>query len=311
MKLFEKRIGLALGGGGARGLSHIGVLKVFEKEGIPIDVIAGTSIGAVVGGAYACGVSPEELEKKVLTYVESAEFQSSVFKAMADIYGGKQESLAQKIEIFLKNQFYIIQMLFKPGILSKDIFQSMIDYFIPDMLIQDTRIRFRAVATDLITGEEIVYSEGPIREAVMASSAVPGAIEPVKKGERLLSDGGIISMVPVNVVKKEGANVIIAVAVDRSIPTYEELMTVKDIINRASDITSAKLEEYELMGADIVIRPFVKNMHWADFSQTTDLVREGEKTALAMLSRIQTMRSSFRTWIDSIKTLGARRQYQD
>ncbi len=261
MKLFEKRIGLALGGGGARGLSHIGVLKVFEKEGIPIDVIAGTSIGAVVGGSYACGVSPEELEKKVLTYVSSAEFQSSVFKAMADIYGGEQESLAQKIEIFLRNQFYIIQMLFKPGILSKDVFQSMIDYFIPDILIEDTRIRFRAVATDLITGEEIVFSDGSLREAVTASSAVPGAVEPVKEGERLLSDGGIISMVPVNVVRKEGVDLVIAVAVDRGMPTHEDLATVKDITNRASEITSAKLEEYELLGADIVIRPFVKNLH--------------------------------------------------
>ncbi|MGZ3648519.1 MAG: patatin-like phospholipase family protein [Syntrophales bacterium] len=155
----------------------------------------------------------------------------------------------------------------------------------------------------------MVYSEGPIREAVIASSAVPGAIEPVKEGARLLSDGGIISMIPVSIVRKEGANIAIAVAVDRGIPTYEDLATVRDIINRASEITSAKLEEYELMGADIVIRPFVKNVHWSDFSQATDLVREGEKTALAMLSRIQTMRSSFRTWSDLIKMLGSRKQY--
>lgn len=143
---------------------------------------------------------------------------------------------------------------------------------------------------------------------MIASSAVPGAIEPVKEGARLLSDGGIISMIPVSIVRKEGANIAIAVSVDRGIPTYADLATVRDIINRASEITSAKLEEYELMGADIVIRPFVKNVHWTDFSQATDLVREGEEAAVAVLSRIQNMRSSFRTLSDLIKMLGSRRQ---
>ena len=164
MKLLRKRIGLALGGGGARGLSHIGVLKVFEQEGIPIDIIAGTSVGAMVGGAYAGGVSSEELERKVQEYVNGAEFQASTIKAMADIYGREQESLTQKIQSFLKNQFYIVQMLFKPGILSSDDFRFMINYFIPDIQIEDTRIPFRAVATDLISGEQIVFSvqcQGP------------------------------------------------------------------------------------------------------------------------------------------------------
>jgi NTE family protein len=304
MKWPRKRIGLALGGGGARGLSHIGVLKVFEQQNIPIDIIAGTSIGAMVGGAFACGISSDQLERHVQEYVNSAGFQSSTVKAMADVYSREQERLTNKIQNFLKNQFYIIQMLFKPGILSTSDFQFMIDYFIPDIQIQDTLIPFRAVATDLINGEQIVFSQGSLRQAVLASCAVPGVIEPIREGNRLLSDGGIVSLIPVRVARDEGADLVIAVSVDRDIQTDDELKTVKDIYYRACEITSAKLEKYELMDADIVIRPNVKNLHWASFSKAVDLVREGEKAAQEMLSSIKNRRSYFKTWMNSIKTIG-------
>ncbi|HYA15146.1 MAG TPA: patatin-like phospholipase family protein [Syntrophales bacterium] len=302
----RKRIGLALGGGGARGLCHIGVLRVFEQEGIPVDVIAGTSIGALVGGAYACGLSADELERKVHDYINSEEFKSSAIKTMSDAYSGKQEDLTQKIQSFLKNQFYVIQMLFKPGILSTDDFQSMIDYFIPDVLIQNTLIPFRAVATDLITGDQVVFSEGFLRQAVTASCSVPGVIEPVIDGKRLLSDGGIISMTPVSIAKREGADIVIAVAVDRDLRTDDELKTVKDIYYRASEITSIKLEKYELLEADIVIRPDVKNLHWTGFFHAIDLIKEGEKAAKEVLSSIRDKRSFFKTWVNSIKTLVSR-----
>lgn len=304
MKWPRKRIGLALGGGGARGLSHIGVLRVFEKANIPIDIIAGTSIGAMVGGAYACGISPGELELRVQEYVNSAEFQSSTVKSMADVYNREQEHLKHKIQSFIKNQIYILQMLFKPGILSSIDFQNMINYFIPDVQIQDTPIPFRAVATDLISGEQIVFSQGSLRHAVLASCAVPGVIEPIREGGRLLSDGGIVSLIPVQVARDEGADIVIAVVVDRDIRTDDELKTVKDIYYRACEITSAKLETYELMDADIVIRPDVKNLHWTSFSKAVDLVGEGEKAARQMLPRIQDRRSYVRTWINSIKTIG-------
>ncbi|HVO66630.1 MAG TPA: patatin-like phospholipase family protein [Syntrophales bacterium] len=306
MKLRRKRIGLALGGGGARGLCHIGVLRVFEQEDIPVNVIAGTSIGALVGGAYACGISADELERKVQDYINSEEFKSSVIKTISDAYSGRQEDLTQKIQSFLKNQFYLIQMLFKPGILSTDDFQSMIEYFIPDVLIQNTLIPFRAVATDLITGDQVIFSEGSLRQAVTASCSVPGVIEPVIDGKRLLSDGGIISMTPVSIAKREGVDIVIAVAVDRDLHTDEELKTVKDIYYRASEITSIKLEKYELLEADIVIKPDVKNLHWTGFSDAIDLIKEGEKAAKEVLYNIRNKRSFFKTWVKSIRTLASR-----
>lgn len=191
MKWNSKRIGLALGGGGARGFAHIGVIRVLKQEKIPIDIIVGTSSGALLGGAYASGTTPEEMERKIDEYLNSKEYQSSAIRTIEKAHDGDQ-SLTQKIQGFLQNKFLLLQAMFKPGILSAEEFQSMVDFFIPDILIQDTLIPFRTVTTDLISGEQIIFSEGPLREAVMASSAVPGAIEPREKGEMLLSDGGIM-----------------------------------------------------------------------------------------------------------------------
>jgi NTE family protein len=281
----KKRVGLALGGGGARGLAHIGVLRVIEKEEIPIDLIAGTSIGALVGGAYASGSSSDELQKKAEAYLNSDEFRSSTIRAFEAAHAKGEISLAQKIETYLRNHFYLIQAMFRPGILSNEDFQVTIDYFIPDIQIEETRIPFRAVATDLVSGEEITFSEGSLRQAVMASCAVPGAVMPLKEGERLLSDGGVICRVPSSVARREGADIVIAVVVDRGIGS-EELRTVVDVYLRVSEIMGERLKQYELADADVVILPEVGESHWSSFSQAMTLVDEGEKAARAKLDDI-------------------------
>ncbi len=282
----RKRIGLALGGGGARGLAHIGVLRILEKEEIPVDLIAGTSIGALVGGAYASGISSDELQKKAEEYLNSSEFRSSTIRAFEVAHAKGEIGLAQRIETYLRNHFYLIQAMFKPGILSNEDFQVTIDYFIPDIQIEDTRVPFRAVATDLVTGEEITFSTGSLRQAVMASCAVPGAIAPLKEGERLLSDGGIICRVPSSVARREGADIVIAVVVDRGIGS-EELRTVVDVYLRVSEIMGERLKRYELADADVVILPEVGESHWSSFSQAMSLVDEGEKAAREKLDEIR------------------------
>jgi NTE family protein len=282
----RKRIGLSLGGGGARGLAHIGVLRVLERAEIPIDLIVGTSIGALVGGAYASGFSPDQLEEKVDEYLHSTEFRSSAMKFFEAAHEKGEAGLAERIQTYLRNRFYLIQAMFKPGILSNEDFQTTINYFIPDIQIERTRIPFRAVATDLISGEEIIFSQGPLREAVMASSAVPGAIEPFKEGERLLSDGGIICVVPTSVARQEGADIVISVAVNRGIGS-EELRNVRDVYLRVNEIMGEKLKNYELAEADVVILPTVGDLHWSDFSQAMHLIHEGEKAAKKKLGEIR------------------------
>jgi NTE family protein len=291
----RKRIGLALGGGGARGLAHIGALRVLEKEKIPIHLIAGTSIGALVGGAYASGINADELQKKAEAYVSSDEFRSSAIKSFEPAHAKGEIGLAQRIQAYLKNHFYLIQAMFKPGILSNEDFQATIDYFIPDIRIEETQIPFRAVATDLVSGEEITFSEGSLRQAVMASCAVPGAIAPLKEGERLLSDGGIICSVPISVARQEGADRVIAVVVDRGIGS-EELRTVVDVYLRVNEIMGERLKQCELAEADVVIRPEVGDLHWSSFSQAMNLIDEGEKAAREKLDDIRRLMPGIRNW---------------
>jgi NTE family protein len=297
----RKRIGLALGGGGARGLAHIGVLRVLERERIPIDLIVGTSIGALVGGAYASGTSPDELQKRVESYLNSSDFRSSAMKAFGRAHAKGEIGLAQKIQAYLRNYFYLIQAMFKPGILSNEDFQKTIDYFIPNIQIEETRIPFRAVATDLVSGKQITFSHGPLRQAVMASCAVPGAISPLKEGEKLLSDGGIICLVPSSVARQEGADIVISVAVDRCMGS-EELRNVVDIYYRVSEIMGEKLKNYELAEADVVILPEVGDLHWSDFSQAMNLIDEGEKAARERLEDIRRVLPGIKKWFRFKKT---------
>jgi NTE family protein len=291
----RKRIGLALGGGGARGLVHIGVLRVLEKEEIPIDLIAGTSIGALVGGAYASGINPDELQKKVEEYLNSTEFRSSAIKAFEAAHAKGEVGLPQRIQTYLRNHFYLIQAMFKPGILSNEDFQTTINYFIPDIQVEETRIPFRAVATDLVSGEQITFSKGSLRQAVMASCAVPGAIAPLKEGERLLSDGGIICRVPSPVARQEGADIVIAVVVDRCIGS-EEPRTVVDVYLRVSEIMGERLKQYDLVAADVVILPEVGDLHWSSFSQAINLIDEGEKAAREKLDDIRRLLPGLKNW---------------
>ncbi len=291
----RKRVGLALGGGGARGLAHIGVLRVLEREKIPIDLIVGTSIGALVGGAYASGINPDELQKKAEDYLNSTEFRNSAMKAFEAAHTKGELGLTQKIQTYLRNTFYLIQAMFKPGILSNEDFQTTINYFIPDIQIAETRIPFRAVATDLVSGEQITFSEGSLRQAVMASCSVPGAITPFKEGERLLSDGGIICLVPSSVARREGADVVISVAVDRCLGS-EELRTVVDIYHRVSEIMGEKLKNFELADADVVILPDVGDLHWSNFSQALNLIDEGDRAARMKLDDIRSLMPGIKNW---------------
>jgi NTE family protein len=185
--------------------------------------------------------------------------------------------------------------MFKPGILSNEDFQTTINYFIPDIQIEETRIPFRAVATDLVSGKQITFSHGPLRQAVMASCAVPGAITPLKEGEKLLSDGGIICRVPSSVARQEGADIVISVAVDRCISS-EELRNVVDVYYRVSEIMGENLKNYELAEADVVILPEVGDLHWSNFSQAMTLIDEGEKATWGKLDDIRNVMPGIKKW---------------
>jgi len=282
-----RKIGLALGGGGARGLAHIGVLKVLEREKIKPDIIVGTSIGAIVGGALASGMRVEELEERAESFLESNLYKSSELKAMGDAESGTEQSLSSRIQSYFRTKIRLVQAIYRPGILSIEDIEEFINFFIPDIQIEETVIPFRAVATDLKSGECVVLRKGPLRRSILASCAVPGALPPVEINGRQLSDGGIICRVPTRFAMEEGANVVIAIVVDRDISLVSGLQTAVDIYVRAGEIQGFYLEKYELENADIVISPGLGSIHWTDFSQSKELISLGESAAIDSLPEIR------------------------
>jgi NTE family protein len=286
MKWTGGKIGLALGGGGVRGFSHIGVLKVLEEEGVHLDLIAGTSAGALIGGAYASGQSPREIQDKIDAYLQSPEFDDSTIKSIGLTFSREQKNFFNKARTFVMNRFMFVQAFFKPSIIPFNDFQSLINYFLPDIDISETRVPFHVVSTDLITGKKIVFSKGSLRHAVLASCSVPGAVAPLRYGEWLLADGGITSLVPVHATREVGADVVIAVMVDRDLQTNINIETAKDVLFRAGEITTNALEASELASADVIIRPQVGDLHWMDYSRTAELVKIGEQAARESLGKI-------------------------
>lgn len=291
-----RKIGLALGGGGARGLAHIGVVRVLEREKITPDIIVGTSIGAVVGGALASGMKAEELEKRVACFLQSDLYRSSELKAMGDAESGVEQSLSRRIQSYFRTKMRLVHGIFRTSVLPIGEIEEFVEFFVPDIQIEETAIPFRAVATDLLSGECVVLNRGPLRRSILASSAVPGALPPVEIDGRQLSDGGIICAVPARWALEEGADVVIAVAVDRDISLVSGLQTAVDIYVRAGEIQGFHLENYELKDADLLIRPELGSTHWTDFSQARELISLGEAAALDRLPEIRRLAKAAAKW---------------
>jgi NTE family protein len=206
------RIGLALSGGGARGGAHIGVIRKLEELGVPIDYIAGTSMGAIVGALYASGYSTEEIE----AMVKDADWRS----AFTDTPNRRDQTMRKKdlerqLLIPYRVGFNDKSLQFPMGAVEGQHLDQMFHRFLmPVAGVQDfdtLRIPFRAVATDLETGEEVVLGEGSLPDAIRASMSVPGFFAPVPLNNRLLVDGGMSNNLPVSVVRSMGADIVIAV----------------------------------------------------------------------------------------------------
>lgn len=228
--LNRPKVGLVLSGGGARGAAHVGVLKVLEKQHVIVDCIAGTSMGAVVGGLYASGLSPEDIEKELESidwkdiFSDAPNRQELPFRRKKDA-----QKYLTGVEIGVKNgKIALPKGLIagqKLGFLLKSLTLHTTDIDEFDHL----PIPFRAIAADIETGEMVVLSRGNFAEALRASMSIPGVFSPVEIDGRLLVDGGIARNLPVDVVKQMGADVVIAVDIGSTLSKREDLNTLFDI----------------------------------------------------------------------------------
>jgi len=282
----QPKIGLALGGGGARGLAHIGVLRVFEREHIPIFQITGTSIGSLIGGLYASYKSADRVEAYIKGLVADPIFNELEMKVFDSAAGsGVIHQLDQYINS-IKMYYSLLKTLKTKSIYNKKLVKQLFKTY-PDQNIENLPIPFVAIATDLLSGREIVITEGSLKLAVMASSAIPGIFPPVKIEDLLLIDGAATDSIPVQIVKGRGAKYVVAVDVSHCVEEAGELETGLQIINRAEDIVTYHLTQERLAGADLVIKPKVRHYTWAAVKHMDELIKSGETAAEQSLPQLK------------------------
>lgn len=282
------KVGIALGGGGARGLAHLGVLQVLEEEHIPIDVISGTSMGAIIGALYAYNPDIRALTAKVRQCIETGAFRA----LMNDLNKEKdREGLLYKFSGFIKRAYLSTIIKTRLSVIPKERIENVIVELLPNINIEDLKIPFCATATNLFKGEEIIISKGPLRKAVLASASIPGILPPVEWNGDLLTDGGSVSECPINGCRLLGADLVIAVNVKSRKRYLEHLDNGLEVISRANYITGARLNDLNLLKADIVINPPVGNIHWAHFKMVDHCLKRGER---AVWSKLELMKETIK-----------------
>lgn len=251
------RIGLALGGGAARGFAHIGVIKVLEAQGIFPDVIVGTSAGSVVGAMYAAGNNGYTLQKMALDMDEATISDWS-------------------LPFFSKSS----------GVLKGEALQNYVNRMVGQSSIEKLKKPFGAVATDLNTGMPILFQRGNTGLAVRASSSVPGVFQPVRINDRFYVDGGLVSPVPVRFARDMGADIVIAVNIS-SAPEGQAASSSLEILMQTFTIMGQSINQFELKSADIVIKPDLPTMKGNDFNGRNLAILAGERAANAVMSEIK------------------------
>ena len=251
------RIGLALGGGAARGFAHIGVIKALEAQGIHPEIVVGTSAGSVVGALYAFGLNGFALQKTAMEMDEA-----TISDWALPLFGSST------------------------GVLKGEALQSYVNKAVKNQPMEKLKLRFGAVATDLKNGEPILFQRGNTGQAVRASSAVPSVFQPVKIGTRSFVDGGLVAPVPVRFVREMGADFIIAVNISSQTDVQATVSSL-DVLMQTFTIMGQRLNHYELKDADIVIQPALGKMGSADFTGRNLAILAGEQAAAAMMPQIK------------------------
>ncbi len=262
------KVGLALGGGAARGLAHIGVLKTLEESQVPIDLIVGTSIGALVGGVYATTRSAAATEDRFREFIFSKQFKRSRFDFLKESRQARPGLLYNFVSLVKKGIFYSFSMA-KTSWISAEHFEHNINSILDDVRIESTSIPFAAVATDLNRGEEVILREGSLRTAVSAI------------------DGGWMCKVPVLPALRLGASVVIGVDVSKEIEDTSGLRSGLNIMVRANALKAEALKTMQCRFADVLIEPDVDHVHWADFSAILECIELGREATRRRLGEIK------------------------
>jgi NTE family protein len=296
------RVGLALAGGGARGGAHIGVLKVLEELHVPVDCIAGTSMGALVGGGYASGMSAGEIER----FVRAVDWKSAVggvgTRPLEPVEQKRFNDASGTLEFGLKDR----RIVTSGGLIAASRIEDVLrTYVAKARSVSDFNqlpIPYRAVATDMLSGKMVVLDHGDIAMAMRASMAIPGAFPPVITDQYVLSDGYIVRNLPIDVARDTCADVVIAVNLVKPTVTRKQLVSGASLVWRSTDITMEENERLQLAtltARDVRIDVDTGDVGSSDFERTAETIPLGEKAARAMaqqLSALSVPPSEYLAW---------------
>lgn len=279
MGKFKYKLALVLGGGGARGLAHIGVIRELLKQDIVPDLIVGTSMGAVVGGMYAQTLDIDLVEARISEFVGRFGTRGKWLGFLGKLESGNKDDLFHDVANYIKKHYMKIKAITAISLEDKNLLYEPLKEFFADDRIENCKIPFAAVSVDLWSGKQIILDGGPIIDAVYSSAAVQGVFPPMEYRNMFLADGGPVAVVPVEAARAMGARYVIAVDVSMRIKREESFATGLQVILRSDSISQERLKEIDLGKADVVITPGVQAVHWANFGRIKFCVRRGEIAA--------------------------------
>jgi NTE family protein len=283
------KIGLALGGGGARGACHIGVLKSLERRGIIPDIISGTSAGSMIGAMYASQASADIVEEKYTEHVNGEDFKDLGFRYIPN--NEKDDSVFSQVFKQMKNQYILMVSSTRKSLVKNERLAKAANNLFESNQFDDLKIPLIVTATDLISGKPMLYKAGNVVDAVVKSSSIPGFVEPTYIGNRMLLDGGIVFPTPVPPLVGE-CDFIIAVNISKAFNTREEPDNIFEITNRARDISTLHLNSYLLKQSDFVISPEHEDVHWSAFDRTEEFIENGYNAAESEMEKLLTQLDS-------------------
>ncbi len=301
------RIGVALEGGGALGLAHVGVLKWFEEHHIPVDYIAGTSMGGLVGGLYATGHSAEDLKHIVqsadwsLLLRGGTPYQDLSFRRKEDA-----RDVPNTIQIGLKNGLTL-----PPGLNTGEQINLLIDReTLPYSTIPSFNvlpIPFRCVSTELVSGKPYIFQDGSLSDALRATISIPGVFSPVRHGDQIFVDGGLVNNLPTDVVRNMGADVVIAIHLQISKTAAKEIQSAFSVLGRSVELVIAETEIRGMAGADMIVTAHVEDFDTTDYAKSNLLFQQGYKAAAEKAQVLKAYELNDADWAEYLRQKDSRR----
>lgn len=277
---YQNEITLALGGGGARGFAHVGVLEFIEKQGLSVKGVVGSSAGAIAAAGWAMGKKSNEMREIVIAFSKTRLAANPLLRSMVDQdIGSEALTLGDRLFSMFCRGRMVKSLLLGESLMPKDYFPKVIEFFLPDILIEEMEVPFAAVATDVMTGEPVILNKGSLRKAVLASCSIPGIAPVVILEDRHLVDGGVASLVPVHEARLLFGGPVVAVNLERSVDEDMLPRGALDMYLRASDLQALRISDLLLKEADLALHPDVKDVHWADFFKCETVMQNGERAA--------------------------------